>query len=109
MATFMMKSRRSSQGLLLLLSLLLLTFSVIPAPIRGERITEGGRKSKIVKAAVIHDDIFNGCWHHDASASNVCCTKDIGVRHQLPLQGAMQRLGVRHLLQRCNFVPATEN
>ncbi|RCV30037.1 hypothetical protein SETIT_6G061800v2 [Setaria italica] len=59
MATFMMKSRRSSQGLLLLLSLLLLTFSVIPAPIR-----------------VIHDDIFNGCWPHDASASNVCCTKD---------------------------------
>ncbi|RCV30034.1 hypothetical protein SETIT_6G061500v2 [Setaria italica] len=73
--------KRSSQGVLLL-SLVLMASSAIAAPISGESIIDGGRKSKMTtiganKAAIIHDDdIFNGCWPHDAESSNVCCTKD---------------------------------
>ncbi|CAN6322036.1 unnamed protein product [Urochloa humidicola] len=79
MASFVMKS--SSQGLLLLSLLVLLAFSVTHAPISGESIiVDGGRKSKMTmdanKAAVINDDIYNGCWPHDAGASNFCCSKD---------------------------------
>ncbi|CAO2168038.1 unnamed protein product [Urochloa humidicola] len=85
MATIMMKSRRSSIQGLLLLSLLVLAVSAIPAPISGESMIDGGRKmSKTViigadkqAGVVIHgDDIFNGCLPHDARASNFVCTKD---------------------------------
>ncbi|KAF8669980.1 hypothetical protein HU200_051165 [Digitaria exilis] len=80
MATFVMK--RSSHGLFLLLSFVLLASSLIPAPISGQSIVDGGRKSKMTisatKAAIIHDDddVFNGCTPHDASASRFLCTKD---------------------------------
>ncbi|CAL5004068.1 unnamed protein product [Urochloa decumbens] len=87
MATFMMKSRRSSVQGLLLLSLLVLAVSAIPAPISGESMIDssGGRKmskTAIIGAdkqagVVIHgDDVFNGCLPHDARASNFVCTKD---------------------------------
>ncbi|PAN33618.1 hypothetical protein PAHAL_6G034000 [Panicum hallii] len=81
MATLMMKSKRSSHGLLLL-SLLLLAFSAIPALISGESFIDGGgRKSKMAigagKGADINDDDpFNGCTPHDARASRFCCSKD---------------------------------
>ncbi|CAO2210142.1 unnamed protein product [Urochloa humidicola] len=85
MATFMMKSRSSSIQGLLLLSLLVLAVSAIPAPINGESTVDGGRKmskTAIIGAdkqagVVIHDDdVFNGCLPHDARASNFVCTKD---------------------------------
>ncbi|KAG2581569.1 hypothetical protein PVAP13_6KG056300 [Panicum virgatum] len=83
MATLMMKSSRSSQGLLLL-SLLLLAFSAIPALISDESFVDGGgRKSKMAigagKGQDIHeddDDPFNGCTPHDARAKKFCCSKD---------------------------------
>ncbi|PUZ50118.1 hypothetical protein GQ55_6G034100 [Panicum hallii var. hallii] len=84
MATLMKKSRRRSQGLLLL-SLLLLAFSANPALISGDEsfMDGGGRKSKMAigagKVAVIHgdgDDPFNGCTPHDARASSFSCSKD---------------------------------
>ncbi|KAG2581571.1 hypothetical protein PVAP13_6KG056700 [Panicum virgatum] len=74
----MMKSRRSSQGLLLL-ALLLLAFSVIPALISGESMIEGGRKGKMTTGAnetEIILDVFNGCTPHDARASRFRCRKD---------------------------------
>ncbi|CAO2164409.1 unnamed protein product [Urochloa humidicola] len=88
METFMMKSRRSSIQGLLLLSLLVLTVSAIPAPITGESMIDGSRKmskTAIIGAdkqagVVIHgdvgDDVFNGCLPHDAGAYNFVCTKD---------------------------------
>ncbi|CAO2167994.1 unnamed protein product [Urochloa humidicola] len=85
MATIMMKSRHSSIQGLLLLSLLVLAVSAIPAPITGESMIDGGRKmskTAIIGAdkqagVVIHgDDVFNGCLPHDARASNFVCTKD---------------------------------
>ncbi|CAO2168044.1 unnamed protein product [Urochloa humidicola] len=86
MATFMMKSRRSSIQGLLLLSLLVLAVSAIPAPISGENMIDGGRKMSKMTAiigadklagVVIHgDDVFNGCLPHDARGSNFVCTKD---------------------------------
>ncbi|KAF8712898.1 hypothetical protein HU200_028678 [Digitaria exilis] len=79
MATFMMNSRRGS--LLLFLALFLLAFSVIPAPINGETMMEGDKKSKMTtstnKTEIIpDDDVFNGCTPHDARASRFLCTKD---------------------------------
>ncbi|KAJ1267265.1 hypothetical protein BS78_07G043800 [Paspalum vaginatum] len=71
----------SSQGLLLL-ALVVMAFSVIPAPVRGENID--GRKSKMASVAgankaVIQDDKFNGCHYnsgvHD-EGSIFCCSKD---------------------------------
>ncbi|CAD6246672.1 unnamed protein product [Miscanthus lutarioriparius] len=67
MATFVKRS--SSQGLLLL-ALLLLTFSVIPAPISGQSTEEARRGRK--------DDIFNGC-HYNQNVHDTdifCCSKD---------------------------------
>ncbi|CAO2189796.1 unnamed protein product [Urochloa humidicola] len=69
--------KHSNQGLLILSLVLILASSVILAPISGESMIDGGRKSKVKAAVIIHgDDVFNGCWPHDARASNFVCTKD---------------------------------